>query len=612
MACQTTKKKTEGEEKKPQIPPYLPMQVLALNDLQAFKNPGKNWQIVGWVSSEMQKKHSFQTTAGQGVLVNLPQSGQGNLSTQLEHGDLELMLEVLLPKESQSGIFLQSRYEVQLADSWENEKLDFLNCGAINQRFDGENKKGFEGKAPRLNAAKASGLWQKVHLIFRAPRFDASGKKTQNARIEYVKLNGVLVQENVELSGPTQNAAFADEVASAPLLFEGGDSPVAFKNIQYKKFGQEKLQLSQIKCAVYHGKWDKIPDFKSLKPVKEGIATDSIARFDDLAGQGEHYALRFTGELTVPKDGDYLFETIIDDGGDLLIDGKLVIRNEDEPGVGTARAITKLTKGKHSFEITYYEEVWASTLSIYCEGPEIEKQPIASKDIIAEWKQNEKTNPIVLSAKEEAEVLRSFVNYQDRKITHAISVGSPHRVHYSYDLREATLLKAWRGDFADVAPMWHDRGEPQLLEPLNAVTEFTGGSPIAQLTDDKLPWSSQLPKGFQYKGYNIDSTDFPVFQYQIEDMKMEDKIRADKEGKSISRTIQINNNTPLSNYWYRVASGEKIVRLENGWYSIDQKYYLKINGEAKELLRTVDKTNELLIPILQKTNQSEVSYTLIF
>ena len=57
-----------------------------------------------------------------------------------------------------------------------------------------------------MNASRAPGEWQVFDVKFTAPKFDASGKKIANARFDWVKHNGVLIHENVELNGPTRAA----------------------------------------------------------------------------------------------------------------------------------------------------------------------------------------------------------------------------------------------------------------------------------------------------------------------------------------------------------------------------------------------------------------------
>jgi hypothetical protein len=70
---------------------------------------------------------------------------------------------------------------------------------------------------------------------FRAPRFDASGRKTENARFIKVVHNGVVVQENVEVEGPTRAAMEGPETKHGPLLLQGDHGPVAYRNIRIRE-----------------------------------------------------------------------------------------------------------------------------------------------------------------------------------------------------------------------------------------------------------------------------------------------------------------------------------------------------------------------------------------
>ena len=69
-------------------------------------------------------------------------------------------------------------------------------------------------------------------MIFQAPRFDENGKKTANAKFVKVIHNGQVIHENVEVTGPTRAAAFADEKATGPLMFQGDHGPVAYRNLR--------------------------------------------------------------------------------------------------------------------------------------------------------------------------------------------------------------------------------------------------------------------------------------------------------------------------------------------------------------------------------------------
>src|SRR5437868_1126648 len=73
-----------------------------------------------------------------------------------------------------------------------DKDLKYGDCGGI-----------YNTAPPRTNASKAPGEWQSFDVIFQAPRFDAQGKKTANAKFVKVVHNGMTVHENVEVQGPT-------------------------------------------------------------------------------------------------------------------------------------------------------------------------------------------------------------------------------------------------------------------------------------------------------------------------------------------------------------------------------------------------------------------------
>ena len=90
----------------------------------------------------------------------------------------------------------------------------------------------YGAQAPRVNAALAPGKWQKFVIDFRAPKFDASGKKTANARFVRVTLNGKVIHENVEMGKPTPGGVSGKESATGPIMFQGNHGPVAFRSIK--------------------------------------------------------------------------------------------------------------------------------------------------------------------------------------------------------------------------------------------------------------------------------------------------------------------------------------------------------------------------------------------
>lgn len=218
---------------------------LPLKDLSAFREPGQSWSITSDASAKLDNPHVLDAVAGTGVLFNMPDKkhpGKDLFSTE-EYGDVDIELDYMMAPESNSGIYLQGRYEIQLLDSWQNTKVPKPgDNGGIYQRWDDkrpDGQQGYDGHAPRVNASRAPGLWQHMKISFLAPKFDASGKKIANARMLLVELNGVTIHENVELEGPTRGSiGGGDEKATGPIRFQGDHGAVAFRNIEIKKPSQ--------------------------------------------------------------------------------------------------------------------------------------------------------------------------------------------------------------------------------------------------------------------------------------------------------------------------------------------------------------------------------------
>lgn len=212
-------------------------QQILLNDLSAFKSPSANWSIAGSVEADFVKHNAITKKEGTGILVSIPGKEKNeDIFTTMEHGDIDLSVDFMMPKESNSGIYLQGRYEIQLLDSWGKSALTSGDLGAIYERWDDARpagQQGYDGVAPRINVSRAPGLWQNIRIAFQAPKFDASGKKIANARIIRIILNGVTIIENAELQAPTRGSAFANEAATGPLRIQGDHGAVALKNIRY-------------------------------------------------------------------------------------------------------------------------------------------------------------------------------------------------------------------------------------------------------------------------------------------------------------------------------------------------------------------------------------------
>jgi type 1 glutamine amidotransferase len=149
----------------------------------------------------------------------------GDNRTNREFGDIHLHIEWMTPLmpgargqgRGNSGVYLQDRYEVQILDSFGLDLKD-NDAGGI-----------YQVSVPKTNASLPPGSWQTYDITFRAPRLNADGSMDKPAVVT-VLLNGVAIQENVELKSETGGGAKGVK-ARAPIRLQDHGNPVRFRNI---------------------------------------------------------------------------------------------------------------------------------------------------------------------------------------------------------------------------------------------------------------------------------------------------------------------------------------------------------------------------------------------
>lgn len=421
-----------------------------------FETPSKSWSLVGSVSLSPSKLDKFVTHKGEQILINQPtKKDEGkDLFTKQEYGDVEVSLKFMLPQGGNSGVYLQGRYEVQIEDSWSSHNVASSSNGGV-----------YNQQAPRFAVSKAPGLWQSLKIVFLAPKFNSSGEKIENATLKRVELNGVLVQENVELPAPTPGAVSEQEVAKAALRLQGDHGPVAFKDIKVVEIQEEKSE----ETSRY-----------SADPI--------------------------------------------------WIDGT--------------------------------------------------------------------TTPI----------LRSFMDIPGgKRVTHAVSVASPHNLHYTYDLHSGAILQLWRGGFLDATPMWDGRGNG-TSKPLGTVQYLSPQQlQVARLDGEKDAWPQEIDKSLKSKGYNVDRKHIPTFEYEIEGVNISDRSEVADEGRMLQRTIIADREA--ENLFVLIAESDKIEALSKEEYSIgDNAYYILLDNPkvSKPFVREMNGKKQLLAPL-----STDLTYSII-
>jgi hypothetical protein len=203
--------------------PVMPFNGKNLNGwkLKGNNKEKSNW-TVGKAEMDSENPRNLSVTdakEGAGELVNA-KAGGVDIYTEEKWGDATIELELLVPQRSNSGVYVMGEYEIQVLDSYGKEKVGPGDIGGL-----------YGAAAPKKNAAKEPGTWQKFVIEFQAPKFEGD-KKVANAKFVKVTLNGEVIHENVEMKGVTPTGVTGKEAPTGPLMFQGDHGAVAFRNIK--------------------------------------------------------------------------------------------------------------------------------------------------------------------------------------------------------------------------------------------------------------------------------------------------------------------------------------------------------------------------------------------
>lgn len=222
--------------------------------------------------------------------------------------------------------------------------------------------------------------------------------------------------------------------------------------------------------------------------------------------------------------------------------------------------------------------------------------------------QETKVDPIIIKA-ERNTLLRSFIDLDGgKRVTHAISIGSPMQVHYTYDADNGQLVLLWKGGFLDATPMWHDRGDGSS-RPLGKAIQLGDATPqIQRLATLQTEFKKDtVGSGFKPKGYTLDASGLPKFKYLTYGLSVKDATMVIDGGLGIRREIESEGS---ANDLYLCLAKANVIEQKDGKYVIaDQAYSISVADEAalKPIIRTIQGTQELLVPF-----KSKIVYSILF
>ncbi|MGA2281004.1 MAG: DUF1080 domain-containing protein [Verrucomicrobiota bacterium] len=220
--------------------------------------------------------------------------GSGYARTLECFGDCQLHVEWAMPVpphgegqgRGNSGVFFgYDRYEIQVLDSYENKTYADGAAAAVYGQY-----------PPLVNASRPPGQWQFYDIVWTAPRFDADGKLISKARVT-VFHNGVLVQNNVELTGPTswlERAPYKAHPEKLPIAFQDHGNPVRYRNVWVRELdqGRREFLLPDSVLESYVGDYELGPgDAVKIRRAADGLLSMTFggAKFLLHAGSPTHF-----------------------------------------------------------------------------------------------------------------------------------------------------------------------------------------------------------------------------------------------------------------------------------------------------------------------------------
>ncbi len=337
------------------------------DDFAVLSQPTGDWYEAGDAMLNPDQNRLLVGKPGTGVLINGKTGRTNSLVTKEAYQDVQVHVEFMVAKGSNSGVIFHGNYEIQILDSAHVESPTGAHCGGIYPRAEGEPgtpsyRHIDAGSPPRVNAAKPPGQWQTMDIIFQSPRFDEAGTKTVNAKFVKVVHNGAVVQENQEMPyahGPNWDRK---QFPHGRVVFQGDYGPIALRNIRVRPWnggdeGSVEPQtipvVSRLNVppkgftALFNGKdftgWHTPPAVKQYWSIEDGVLKS-------------HGLLREWGACLATKEHYRDFILMLDFRMPTLSDSGISFRRliPEIPGFGDQEQFNLRSKGGMGHLESYY------------------------------------------------------------------------------------------------------------------------------------------------------------------------------------------------------------------------------------------------------------------
>lgn len=489
-------------------------------------------------------------------------SGKASLVSKRQFKDFKLEFEILQDQLTEASFSIGSNVTISLANS----------CSGTNPTIGSILKSDGNYQNSLQNVCKQTGLWQKIELIYKSPANGFPGV------LEKLQINGVALFENYVV----QNAG----VVVVPISFKLDKGILGIRNVAFTDFGNDKpVSISNLnyKLEETNG-WGQTFEKKNTPPIYG--KSESLSH--SIPNDYREFILTYTGDMNVAKAGHFGFTLDYQGVSQLSIDGKQVVGSKEYIYRVPSTGLVELSEGKHQFEFSYQRIWWPPGFGVFVSGADFRPYALhpannlPAQEIVGGIYENPQGS--------KARTIRSFMNFKGEKRVKVISVGTPEKKHYSFDLNDGSLLYVWKGDFADVTEMWHERGEPQLLETFGETITLSGKPSFFQADSDEIV----------FKEYFLDKNGVPTYVHSLNNALVSQKMEPVNTGLEFTLTA---DNKEIK---YLLAQSQLIEKLSPTLFKTNE-YYIKLSKPSKVQIETKNGQMQL------SGNANEIeSYTLIW
>jgi hypothetical protein len=243
--------------------------------------------------------------------------GSGYVRTVQNFGDCQLHIEWVTPHPADgtgqgrgnSGVFFGlDRYEVQVLDSYQSNTYPDGSAGAIYGQY-----------PPLVNASRPPGQWQTYDIVYTAPRFEADGKFRSPARLT-VFHNGVLIQNDVQLTGPTtwlERPPYQFHPEKQPISLQDHGNPVRFRNIWVRELGKpgkKEFTLATALLDSYVGKYGEVQIKRQDRQLTAEVGSTKFLLYAESPTKFFAKTTDFQVEFPAPGKSDHIVWSVGEGG----------------------------------------------------------------------------------------------------------------------------------------------------------------------------------------------------------------------------------------------------------------------------------------------------------